>query len=128
MSTKVEKVLTERLQNRKALFALRNSLERFISRFEPETDSCQVPVRLETFDRLNNEFIEIQDAIEKLDAPEALDAHLDERVDFETRYCVAKGFLLSKRAGPDPNQSLNATTAANSFFPSSFAEDRPTEV
>ncbi|XP_062541030.1 uncharacterized protein LOC134209064 [Armigeres subalbatus] len=87
MPAKEEKQLAGSLAQRKCLFKVFDALERFIRDYDHDRDSFQ-----------------LCSVIEKLDAPEALDEHIDERVEFEQRYCKAKGFLLSKRTG-DPNQS-----------------------
>ncbi|XP_062542023.1 uncharacterized protein LOC134210014 [Armigeres subalbatus] len=78
---------------------------------EENRDNCQISVRLEGLDRVYRDFLKVQAEIEKCDDAENLDTHLAERVGFEARYCVAKGFLLSKRA-EDHNQSVLNTTPA----------------
>lgn len=104
---KEDKVLMERLVYVKGLTASRDAVEKFIVQFEPQRDTCQVSVRLEFLDRLFQQFTEAEDAIERLDKPEALEAHLEERVEFEQRYFAAKGFLLSKLRIDTPSQQLN---------------------
>ncbi|XP_038118237.1 uncharacterized protein LOC119769517 [Culex quinquefasciatus] len=90
------KVLAERLAKRKGILALRDNIEKFVSKFNGELDMCQVS---------NN--------IEKLDEPNNLDANIAQRVDFEQRYCDIKGFLLSKRP-VDLNQTLEMSTMSHS--------------
>ncbi|XP_062537982.1 uncharacterized protein LOC134206294 [Armigeres subalbatus] len=104
MPAKEEKQLAGSLAQRKCLFKVFDALERFIRDYDHDRDSFQLCVRIDSLDKMNETFAECQSVIEKLDAPEALDEHIDERVEFEQRYCKAKGFLLSKRTG-DPNQS-----------------------
>lgn len=106
------KVLAERLAKRKGIFALRDNIEKFVSKFDGELDMCQVSVRLDSLDQLKNEFLEVQNSIDKLDDPGNLDANIAQRVDFEQRYCDAKGFLLSKRP-VDMNQTLDTSTFAH---------------
>ncbi|XP_062539088.1 uncharacterized protein LOC134207380 [Armigeres subalbatus] len=104
MPAKEEKQLAGSLAQRKCLFKVFDALERFIRDYDHDRDSFQLCVRIDSLDKMNETIAECQSVIEKLDAPEALDEHIDERVEFEQRYCKAKGFLLSKRTG-DPNQS-----------------------
>ncbi|XP_062538724.1 uncharacterized protein LOC134207000 [Armigeres subalbatus] len=112
MPAKEEKQLASSLAQRKCLLKVFDALERFIRDYDHDRDSFQLCVRIHSLDKMNETFAECQSVIEKLDAPEALDEHIDERVEFEQRYCKAKGFLLSKRTG-DPNQSaLNESVHA----------------
>nr|XP_029709473.1 uncharacterized protein LOC109417556 [Aedes albopictus] len=106
---KVEKKLVDLGIVRKALLMTCNSVEQFVTNFDADRDSCQIPVRLENLDRVYRDFLKVQGEIEKHDTAERLEEHLSERVVFEGRYCAAKGFLLSNRA-VDLNQTvLNAT-------------------
>lgn len=106
---KVEKKLADLGIVRKALLMTCNSVEQFVTNFDADRDSCQIPVRLENLDRVYRDFLKVQGEIEKHDTAERLEEHLSERVVFEGRYCAAKGFLLSNRA-VDLNQTvLNAT-------------------
>nr|XP_029709443.1 uncharacterized protein LOC115255457 [Aedes albopictus] len=106
---KVEKKLADLGIVRKALLMTCNSVEQFVTNFDADRDSCQIPVRLENLDRVYRDFLKVQGEIEKHDAAERLEEHLSERVVFKGRYCAAKGFLLSNRA-VDLNQTvLNAT-------------------
>ncbi|XP_055634052.1 uncharacterized protein LOC129774355 [Toxorhynchites rutilus septentrionalis] len=121
MPPKEEKMLAERLVQQQGLFATRNAIEKFIENYDAERDTHQISVRLESLDRVNASFLEVQDAIERLDKSEMLEAHLEERVDFEQRFCEAKGFLLSRRSN-DANQTLLNTsiTANSSSYPTNF--------
>ncbi|XP_065093593.1 uncharacterized protein LOC135714204 [Ochlerotatus camptorhynchus] len=111
MPSKEEKVLAEKMIQRESLIATRNAVEKFIKDFEALRDGYQVQVRIESLDRVNHAYLEVQDTIERLDS-ENLEEHLVERVNFEHRYCTAKGFLLSKRP-VDANQAqLNNSFAA----------------
>nr|XP_029723185.1 uncharacterized protein LOC115264013 [Aedes albopictus] len=86
-----------------------NSVEQFVTNFDADRDSCQIPVWLENLDRVYRDFLTVQGEIEKHDTAERLEEHLSERVVFVGRYCAAKGFLLSNRA-VDLNQTvLNST-------------------
>lgn len=107
------KVLAERLAKRKGILALRDNIEKFVSKFNGELDMCQVSVRLDSLDQLKNDFLDVQNNIEKLDEPNNLDANIAQRVDFEQRYCDIKGFLLSKRP-VDLNQTLEMSTMSHS--------------
>ncbi|XP_055542804.1 uncharacterized protein LOC129728392 [Wyeomyia smithii] len=109
---KTERRLAELIVSRKALYVVRDSVEKFVAHYNEERDACQIFVRLESLDKMYQEFHEIQAEIEKIDGVDVLETHLTERSDLETRYCEAKGFLLSRRA-PEPNQ----TVFNSSFLP-----------
>ncbi|XP_058817061.1 uncharacterized protein LOC131680357 [Topomyia yanbarensis] len=113
MPPKEEKVLGDRLVQRNGLLAIRDALEKFIIRYDPARDAFQLSVRIESLDRVYAQFMEAQDAIERLDKEEFLASHLAERVDFEQRYCAAKGFLLSKVPVEANNSALNTSMMAN---------------
>ncbi|XP_062558237.1 uncharacterized protein LOC134223116 [Armigeres subalbatus] len=68
-------------------------------------------VRIDSLAKVNTAFAEVQDTIERLDS-EDLEEHLAGRVDFEHRYCTAKGFLLSKLPIEGNQAQLNASFAA----------------
>ncbi|XP_062704693.1 uncharacterized protein LOC115265150 [Aedes albopictus] len=111
MAPKDDKILTDKLVQRQSLTAIRDAVEKFVRDFEAVRDRCQVQVRIETLDRVNVAFSDVQDTIERLD-PENLEAHLTERVDFEHRYCAAKGYLLSKRPTDAAPAQLNSSFVA----------------
>ncbi|XP_058816930.1 uncharacterized protein LOC131680228 [Topomyia yanbarensis] len=120
MATKTEKKLSEYVIQRKGIFVVQKAVEKFAEDFDCDRDACQIPIRPDSLDRIYKEFLEVQGQIELYDKPEMLDSHLEERMDFETRYCRVKGFLLSNRAA-DPNQTmLNSTMAAPAHVSSSF--------
>ncbi|XP_055527263.1 uncharacterized protein LOC129719872 [Wyeomyia smithii] len=123
MPPKEEKVLSDRLVQRKGLMSIRDAVEKFIARFEPARDLCQVNVRLESLDRAYTQFMEVQNDVERLDKNDNLETHLTERVNFEQRYCEAKGFLLSHFCN-DVNQTLNNSVVANSHSTSSSFHHR----
>nr|XP_029734573.1 uncharacterized protein LOC109415800 [Aedes albopictus] len=118
MPSKEEKLLADSLSRRKCLIKLLDALERFIRDYDHARDSCQLCVRVESLDKLNEDYAECQSVIERLDEEEELDEHIDERVEFEQRFCRAKGFLLSKRVA-DANQSAlnNSMQAAQHHQP-----------
>lgn len=121
MPPKEDKILAELLIQRKGLYAIRDAIEKFIENYNPDRDSCQLSVRIESLDRVNADFLKAQDAIDRLDKMEMLDDYINDRVDFEQRFCEAKGFLLSRR-NPEFNQSvLNTSMTAHApLFSSSF--------
>ncbi|XP_055632944.1 uncharacterized protein LOC129773372 [Toxorhynchites rutilus septentrionalis] len=106
---KVEKRLADLGVMKKGIFVHRDGVEKFVNDFQEARDSCQVPVRIESLDRVYHEFLEVQSEIEQLDDEEQLNRHLSERADFEARYCTAKGFLLSKRSADANQAALNAS-------------------
>ncbi|XP_065095808.1 uncharacterized protein LOC135717611 [Ochlerotatus camptorhynchus] len=120
MPAKEEKLLADRLTQRKGLLKILDALERFIREFDHGRDACQLCVRIESLDKLNVNFMDCQDVIEKLDNSENLDTHINERVNFEQRYCQAKGFLLSKRTGGSNHSTLNDSILASQQHQPSF--------
>ncbi|XP_058816715.1 uncharacterized protein LOC131679994 [Topomyia yanbarensis] len=120
MATKTEKKLSEYVIQRKGILVVQKAVEKFAEDFDCDRDACQIPIRLDSLDRIYKEFLEVQGQIELYDKSEMLDTHLEERMDFETRYCRVKGFLLSNRV-TDPNQTmLNNTMATPAHGSSSF--------
>ncbi|XP_062541861.1 uncharacterized protein LOC134209855 [Armigeres subalbatus] len=120
MATKLDKMLAECMVKRKAIFITRAQVEKFVAKFDAAKDTCQIPVRLETLDRIYKEFLEVQSDIECYDKPETLDIHFGERADFETRYCEAKGFLLSKRSTEQNQTLMNSTMHSDHQFHAAF--------
>ncbi|XP_065089697.1 uncharacterized protein LOC135710919 [Ochlerotatus camptorhynchus] len=112
MASKKEKKLAEDQLVLKRVLALRDVVERFVSDYDQQRDSSEVSVRLDTLDRINKEFNNIQSEIEKLDAVENFERHITIRTDFENRFCRLKGFLLSKR---ERNHPLLSSTMSSSF-------------
>ncbi|XP_055603839.1 uncharacterized protein LOC129752069 [Uranotaenia lowii] len=96
MASKAEKKLAADLLTRRRACAERDVVEKFISDYTYERDCCQVSVRLETLNKCNELFLNVQNDIEMGDIEERFEAHLEFRADFEDRFCKAKGFLLSK--------------------------------
>ncbi|XP_053686921.1 uncharacterized protein LOC128736463 [Sabethes cyaneus] len=107
-----ERKLADCIRKRKALFVVRDSVEKFVTEFDDEADVFQIPIRLEALDRSYRQFIEIQESIERYDDVETFETHLSERADFETRFCKTKGFLLMKR-GDDTPPGMNSTVMQN---------------
>ncbi|XP_055590211.1 uncharacterized protein LOC129742344 [Uranotaenia lowii] len=96
MTSKTEKKLTANLLTRRRACAERDVVEKFIAEYTYERDCCQVAVRLETLNKCNELFLNVQNDIELGDHEERFEGHLEFRADFEDRFCRAKGFLLSK--------------------------------
>lgn len=67
---------------------------KFVDGYEEETDCYEVPVRLEHLVSIWNDFNAVQGELETLDDTN-VEAHLQDRIAFETSYFKAKGFLLS---------------------------------
>ncbi|XP_058448920.1 uncharacterized protein LOC131428879 [Malaya genurostris] len=122
MPPKEEKVLGKRLIQRNGLLAICEALERFIDQYDHARDSFQYRfTRIDSLDKIYSQFMENQDAIERLDKEEFLTTHLTERVEFERRYCEAKGLLLSKTVNTEANHTvLNTSTTANHAMSSGF--------
>ncbi|XP_058840879.1 uncharacterized protein LOC131696352 [Topomyia yanbarensis] len=112
MSSKAEKKMIENLLIRKRVCAVRDVVEKFKAEYDHERDSSQIHVRLDTLDRINKEFLEAQAEIEMLDKPDMFEQHIQVRADFENRFCVLKGFLLSKI---DNNQTILSSTMTTNF-------------
>ncbi|XP_065084920.1 uncharacterized protein LOC135707118 [Ochlerotatus camptorhynchus] len=106
MANKAEKKLEGNILILKRVLAIRDVVERFVAEYDHERDANQVSVRLETLDKVNKEFQQVQGEIEKLDVDQFED-HIEVRTGFENRYCVLKGFLLSKMDNGQP--PLNST-------------------
>ncbi|XP_062558148.1 uncharacterized protein LOC134223026 [Armigeres subalbatus] len=98
MPAKEEKQLAISLAQRNCLLKVFDALERFIRDYGHDRDSFQLCVWINSLNKMNETFAEFQCRTGNEDE------HIDERVEFEQRYCKAKGFLFLKRAG-DPNQS-----------------------
>ncbi|XP_058816226.1 uncharacterized protein LOC131679507 [Topomyia yanbarensis] len=94
--TKSEKIIIEKVIQRKGCYVTCELVEKFIKEYREERDRVQISVRIDVLDRAYQEFLEAQVEIEKNERPETLDARFMKRTDFEERYCLAKGFLLSK--------------------------------
>lgn len=65
-----------------------------MAEYNHERDSNQVPVRLETLDRINKEFQHAQSEVEMFDS-ERFEEHIEVRTVFKDKYCATKGFLLT---------------------------------
>ncbi|XP_055604816.1 uncharacterized protein LOC129753047 [Uranotaenia lowii] len=112
--------LADAMSRRDVIFAMVDAVEEFIAQYNGDRDHRQVPVRMETLDRLNLEFAEAQTDIERNDDQENKKSHLEERVQFEARYCEAKGFLLSTSPPADANQSSVCNATLLGSVPPSF--------
>ncbi|XP_055634220.1 uncharacterized protein LOC129774499 [Toxorhynchites rutilus septentrionalis] len=81
----------------------------FVEGFKEDTDCHEVPVRLEHLITIWNDFNTVQGELETLDDSH-IEAHLKDRIAFETAYFKAKGFLLSvnKVASTPPSPSTQS--------------------
>ncbi|XP_058828251.1 uncharacterized protein LOC131688118 [Topomyia yanbarensis] len=120
MATKTEKKLSEYVIQWKGILVVQRAVKKFAEEFDSDRDACQVPIRLNSLDRIYKELLEVQGPIELYDKSEMLDTHLEERVDLETRYCRAKGFLLSNRTADLNQTTLNNTMVTSAHVSSSF--------
>lgn len=72
--------------------------EDFMENFDEESESAQVSVRLELLNQLYQDFTKIQADIERWDSGDApLTRHLQERKEFESRYCAVKGWFVTQQ-------------------------------
>ncbi|XP_055598419.1 uncharacterized protein LOC129747991 [Uranotaenia lowii] len=111
------KALKTRLRSIQTSFGL---IKAFVDEYNDETHSDEVPVRLENLGVLWNDFLKVQGEIEAMDIlePKAIEAHLVQRVEFESLYYKVKGFLLAaNKLPPSPNMPIGSSFT--SHFPSS---------
>ncbi|XP_055585175.1 uncharacterized protein LOC129738027 [Uranotaenia lowii] len=111
------KALKTRLRSIQTSFGL---IKAFVDEYNDETHSDEVPVRLENLGVLWNDFLNVQGEIEAMDIlePKAIEAHLAQRVEFESLYYKVKGFLLAaNKLPPSPNMPIGSSFT--SHFPSS---------
>ncbi|XP_055605904.1 uncharacterized protein LOC129754066 [Uranotaenia lowii] len=111
------KALKTRLRSIQTSFGL---IKAFVDEYNDETHSDEVPVRLENLGVLWNDFLKVQGEIEAMDIlePKAIEAHLAQRVDFESLYYKVKGFLLAaNKLPPSPNMPIGSSFT--SHFPAS---------
>lgn len=101
----------------KSLLTSFGLIKTFADNYKEETGAREVAVRLEHLVTIWNDFNATQAELETLDDA-AIDAHLKERIDFETSYFRVKGFLLAMNK-PEP---LSPRAAASS---SSFTTPNP---
>ncbi|XP_058817404.1 uncharacterized protein LOC131680713 [Topomyia yanbarensis] len=111
--SKGEKIVVERVIQRKGCYVTCELVEKFINEYLDDRDQVQISVRIDVLDRAYQNFLEAQAEIEKNEKQESLDARFMERIDFEERYCVAKGFLLSKRSVDAHELALNSSANSN---------------
>ncbi|XP_055589557.1 uncharacterized protein LOC129741794 [Uranotaenia lowii] len=88
------KSLKLRLRSIETSFSL---IRVFVDNFREDTQSIEVPVRLENLGVLWADFCKTQAELEaaEVDDPEVIDLQLKQRAQFETEYYRVKGFLLS---------------------------------
>ncbi|XP_058828105.1 uncharacterized protein LOC131687998 [Topomyia yanbarensis] len=115
--SKGEKIVVERVIQRKGCYVTCELVEKFINEYLDDRDQVQISVRIDVLDRTYQNFLEAQAEIEKNEKQESLDARFMERIDFEERYCVAKGFLLSKRSVDAHELALNSSANSNTVPP-----------
>lgn len=102
-----EKKLKEKLVARRSLVSSLETVEHFVENFEEDRDFPQVPVWLDLLDQLYRDHLKIQSELEKIDNGDApLVKHLQERRDFESRFCATKGWLMTRRVA-DLNSTIN---------------------
>ncbi|XP_055589191.1 uncharacterized protein LOC129741476 [Uranotaenia lowii] len=112
------KALKTRLRSIQTSFGL---IKAFVDEYNDETHSDEVPVRLENLGVLWNDFLKVQGEIEAMDIlePKAIEAHLAQRVEFESLYYKVKGFLLAaNKLPPSPNMPIGSSFTSH-FPPSS---------
>ncbi|XP_062704554.1 uncharacterized protein LOC134286876 [Aedes albopictus] len=107
-----DKKLKEKLVARRSLVSSLETVEAFVENYEEDRDFQQVAVWLDLLDQLFREHVKVQADLEKLDSGDApLVKHLQERREFESRFCAAKGWLLNRRVA-DLNATINAPGTA----------------
>lgn len=110
-----DKKLKEKLTARKSLMSSLETVEAFVEAYEEER--MQVPVWLDLIDQLYGEHTKIQSELERLDNGDApLVKHLQERRDFDFRYCAVKGWLMNRRT-VEPNPIMVNVPGTSSLPP-----------
>ncbi|XP_062557931.1 uncharacterized protein LOC134222793 [Armigeres subalbatus] len=117
MPSKDQKKLDQSILKLKRVLAIRDVVEKFVAEYNHERDANQVSVRLESLDKINKEFHHAQGEMEMIDS-DHFEEHIEVRTAFENRYCVLKGFLLSKQKS---NQPMMSSTMIGSFGQQSAA-------
>lgn len=107
-----DKKLKEKLVARRSLVSSLETVESFVENYEEDRDFQQVAVWLDLLDQLFRDHVKVQAELEKLDSGDApLVKHLQERREFESRFCATKGWLLNRRVA-DLNATINAPGTA----------------
>ncbi|XP_062713425.1 uncharacterized protein LOC134290324 [Aedes albopictus] len=87
-----DKKLKDKLVARRSLVSSLETVEHFVENYEEDRDFPQVPIQAD---------------LEKLDSGDApLVKHLQERREFDSRYCATKGWLMNRRV-VDMNETIN---------------------
>ncbi|XP_055602195.1 uncharacterized protein LOC129750989 isoform X2 [Uranotaenia lowii] len=110
------KSLKLRLRSIETSFSL---IRVFVNNFREDTQSVEVPVRLENLGVLWADFCKTQAELEAAEVydPEVIDFQLKQRAQFETEYYRVKGFLLSvNKTNPPPCIQSSQSSA---HFPAS---------
>ncbi|XP_062703655.1 uncharacterized protein LOC134286102 [Aedes albopictus] len=110
----------------KSLTASLSLIMTFVDEFDEETQSDEIPVRLESLNRLWMDYGIAQSELESLDE-NSLDAHIKERTTLESSYYRIKGFLLAHNKAP-LNQSATSPTHSEAHFPMSASHVRLPDV
>ncbi|XP_062534375.1 uncharacterized protein LOC134203540 [Armigeres subalbatus] len=105
MPSKDQKKLDQSILKLKRVLAIRDVVEKFVAEYNHERDANQVSVRLESLDKINKEFHHAQGEMEMIDS-DHFEEHIEVRTAFENRYCVLKGFLLSKQKSNQPMMTM----------------------
>ncbi|XP_055633126.1 uncharacterized protein LOC129773538 [Toxorhynchites rutilus septentrionalis] len=106
-----DKQLKDKLTLRRSLLSTLETVKAFMDNYEEERDFPQVPVWLEILDQAFQDCLKVQSEIEKMDNGDApLVKHLQERHQFQSRYCATKGWLMNRRL-LDLNSTINVHDA-----------------
>ncbi|XP_058837794.1 uncharacterized protein LOC131693727 [Topomyia yanbarensis] len=108
------------LKNRKrSIITSFTCITSFVNNFQAERDAIEVPVRLENFVALWNEFNEVQAELESMEeSEETMESYLKERTEFEKAYYRVKGkLLLYNKPNTDPQDSQHRLQEPSSHMP-----------
>lgn len=110
----------------KSLTASLTSIKTFVDGFDEDTQSEEIPVRLESLCSLWAEYNTTQSELEGLDET-ALDSHIKQRTALEATYYRIKGFLLAQNKTP-LNRSLSSTPNSDIQAPLSTSQVRLPDI
>ncbi|XP_058817099.1 uncharacterized protein LOC131680401 [Topomyia yanbarensis] len=108
------------LKNRKrSIITSFTCITSFVNNFQSERDAIEVPVRLENFVALWNEFNEVQAELESMEeSEETMESYLKERTEFEKAYYRVKGkLLLYNKPNTDSQDSQRRLQEPSSQMP-----------
>ncbi|XP_065078147.1 uncharacterized protein LOC135701316 [Ochlerotatus camptorhynchus] len=102
----------------KSLLTSFGLIKSFVDGYQEDTGAHEVPVRLDHLVAIWNDFNAMQAELETLDEA-AIEAHLKERIEFETFYFRVKGFLLAVNKNEPTSPRTSSTSSLTTQSPMS---------